>query len=145
MWDTGEDGLSWWANTAQGSGYIRFRSASSAAILKSYNADFGGGIYQQFTVGLTNSIDTVSGISPDVFNIYPNPSDGKVAFDLQLSQPKDLTIQVCDLLGNVVYTKYYAHQDTEVVEADLSFLSSGVYVVSLITDESVQSQRMIIQ
>lgn len=143
--DSGEDGLNWWANTAQGTGYVRFRNTTSTQIIKSFNSDFGGQVYQQFTVGLTNSIDTVSSTAADVFNIYPNPSDGKVAFDLQMSQRKDATIQVCDLLGNVVYKKYYANQDSEVVEADLSFLSNGAYIVSLITEDGTQSQRMIIQ
>jgi hypothetical protein len=143
--DSGEDGLNWWANTAQGTGYVRFRNTTTTQIIKSFNSDFGGQVYQQFTVGLTNSIDTVSSTAADVFNIYPNPSDGKVAFDLQMSQRKDATIQVCDLLGNVVYKKYYANQDSEVVEADLSFLSNGAYIVSLITEDGTQSQRMIIQ
>jgi hypothetical protein len=45
MTDLGEDGLTWWANTNQGSGYIKFKSATNALVYKNFLSDFGGEIY----------------------------------------------------------------------------------------------------
>jgi hypothetical protein len=50
--DTGEDGLQWWANTAQGTGYMRIRNATTGAVILTFGYDFGSQIYKQFTVAI---------------------------------------------------------------------------------------------
>lgn len=144
MWDTGEDGLSWWANTAQGNGYIRFKSAWSAQTWKSFNADFGGEVYQQFTVGLTNSTNDYVMTNQNEMNVYPNPTDGHVFIDLNLSKKQDGIVQVYDLLGNVVYAYEFKSSTAESVEADLSFLTPGMYMVTLTTDEERITKKLLI-
>lgn len=145
MWDTGEDGLYWWANTSQGSGFIRFKSATSMVILKNFGNDFGGQVYQQFTVGLTNSIgDTVANTNTEL-HVYPNPTDGNVYVDFNLTKRESGAVEVFDLLGNVVYTYAFNNVAADSVEMDLSFLNSGVYMVVLSTDEERVTKRLIIQ
>lgn len=51
MLDSGEDGLAWWANTAQGTGYVRFKN-TMGNVMYNFNSDFGGQVYKQFTVGI---------------------------------------------------------------------------------------------
>lgn len=144
MTDTGEDGLSWWANTAQGTGWIRLKSAWTAQILKNFGADFGGQVYYQFTVGLTNSITDYTQPGNNELDVYPNPTDGHVIMDFNLAKQEDGVIEVYDVLGNVVYS--YAFKSTAVgtVEADLSFLDDGMYMVSLITDQQRITKRLLI-
>lgn len=53
---TGGDGIKWWFNTQNGyetSGSLRFRNATTNAIIKNFNGDFGTKIYYAFTVGKT--------------------------------------------------------------------------------------------
>lgn len=145
LWDYGEDGLSWWANTAQGNGIIRFKSATSAIILKNFGADFGGQIYQQFTVGMTNTIED-SLIAPDArMEVYPNPTDGQVSFNIALDERQDATVEIFDLLGNIVYTYSIQNEMNDTRYVDLSFLESGVYMVVLSTKEERVSKRLVIQ
>lgn len=145
MWDYGEDGLSWWANPAQGNGIIRFKSATSAIILKNFGQDFGGQVYQQFTVGLTNTIEESLFAPAAQMEVYPNPTDGSVAIDINFDQRKDATVQVFDLLGNVVYTYAISNEVSDLRYVDLSFLESGVYMVVLSTAEQRVSKRLIVQ
>jgi hypothetical protein len=145
MWDYGEDGLAWWANTGQGTGVIRFKSATSAIILKNFGTDFGGGIFQMFTVGLTNTIED-SLIAPEArMEVFPNPTDGNVSINVALDQRQDATVEVFDLLGNVVYSYALKNEMNDTRYADLSFLQSGMYMVVLTTEETKVSQRLIIQ
>jgi hypothetical protein len=145
LWDTGEDGLSWWANTSQGTGLIRFKSATSVMILRNFGSDFGGQVYQQFTVGLTNSTNDTIAAAGTQLNVYPNPTDGNVAIDFNLAKPSDGTVEVFDLLGNVVYTYAFTNTMTDTQYIDLSFLSSGMYMVVLSTAEERVTQRLLIQ
>lgn len=144
LYDSGEDGLSWWANPGQGTGYIRFRSATSMTILKSFGADFGGEVRMQFTVGLTNSTNDIVTADQNELNVYPNPTDGHVFMNFNLTKQQDGVIEVYDILGNVVYS--YAFQSTAIgaVEADLSFLETGMYMVTLITNEQRITRRLLV-
>ncbi|CAN5361651.1 hypothetical protein BH09BAC5_BH09BAC5_12620 [soil metagenome] len=141
--DSGDDGLTWWANTAQGSGYLRFRSATSTQILKSFNSDFGGQVYQQFTVGLTNSTNDYIFTDQPTLNVYPNPSDGHVYIDVNLAKRDDGLIEVFDVFGKLVYTYQFKALTAESVEADLSMLSGGMYFVTLITSDKTITKRLI--
>lgn len=145
LWDSGEDGLAWWANTAQGSGLMRFKSSTSAVILKNFGADCGGGIFYQFTVGLTNTIEDHPVAEQNNLNVYPNPSNGKVRMDFDLTNQQDGVIEVYDLLGNVVYAYQFRNTGIGSVEADLSFLKNGMYVVTLIAGEQRISKKLLIQ
>lgn len=145
MYDTGEDGLSWWANSAQGSGTLRFKSPTSSQIYKNFSGDFGGEARIQFTVGLTNTIADNPVAETNQLGVYPNPTDGHVRFDFDLTKQQDGTIEVYDLLGNVVYS--YAFNNTAIgsVEADLSFLADGMYMVTMVTGEQRITKRLLIQ
>ncbi len=144
MWDNGEDGLSWWANTAQGSGFIRFKSAWSVQTWKSFGADFGGEVYCQFTVGLTNGTNDYIMTEQNELNVYPNPTEGHVFIDFNLSKRQDGIVQVYDLLGNVVYSYPFKSSTAESVEADLSFLAPGMYMVALTTEEETITKKLLI-
>lgn len=144
MTDVGEDGLTWWANTTQGSGYLRFRNVSPSTVIKTFNADFGGEVYQQFTVGLTNSTNDFILTNQLELNVYPNPSDGHVFIDINLLKRDDGLVQIYDVLGNKVYAYEFKSLTAESLEADLSFLSRGIYFVTLLTGDQSLTKKIII-
>lgn len=143
--DTGEDGLSFWANTAQGNGFVRFRNASTGAMVKTFNADCGGKIYLQFTVGLTSETDEIVMTDKTIFNVYPNPTDGQIYIDMEFEDKKDAVVEIRDLLGNVVYKQNIKGKTVEALSANLSGRSTGIYFVNLITDNEVRTKKIILQ
>ena len=143
--DDGQDGLSFWANTAQGNGFIRFKNVSPPSIIKSYNADFGGQVYQQFTVGLTSSVDELVQQGNPGLNVYPNPSDGFMYIDVNLNGNTNGIIDVYDMLGHLVYNYQLSDMENNIVRTDLSAFSSGVYFVTLRTGNESMSKKVIIQ
>jgi hypothetical protein len=144
--DTGEDGLSFWANPGQGSGYCRFRKVTPAGILKSFGADFGGQIYQQFTVGLVNNVNEVNPLTSrtEMF-VYPNPSTGMVNIDVNLTERNNGTIGITNALGETVYNHRFTNVVAESVSVDLSAYRSGVYFVTLRTGQQVITKRLMKQ
>ena len=122
--DTGEDGLSFWANANQGSGYLKFKRMNNS-VVKNFGADFGGKIYQQFTVGLTNDINESAYTDKTILNLYPNPTNGHIFIDIDFSSKKSGTIEITDVLGKIVYTHSFTALTATTIEADLSNFNNG--------------------
>lgn len=145
MRDTGEDGLAFWANPSQGSGYLRLRKVTPSSIIKTYPTDFGGQIYQQFTVGLTSSMDDYFLVDNTTLSVYPNPSDGHVFIDINMTTKQDGVVDIVDVLGKNVYHYEFKSLTAESVEADLSHLRSGVYFVVLKSGKELITKKLIIR
>lgn len=144
--DLGEDGLNFWANPGQGNGYCRFRRATSTTILKTFNADFGGQIYQQFTVGLVSDVsDNYIHTTNTELYVYPNPSNGLVNIDFNMTGKNDGQIEIINTLGERVFVHAFKNLTSGAVEADLSRFHSGIYFVTLRTGDQVITKRVMKQ
>jgi hypothetical protein len=141
--DSGEDGLAWWANTAQGSGYIRFKSATSNAILKSFNADFGGEVYMQFTVGLTTGTKDYIFVKQPELKVYPNPAENIVYIDYDLPARESGVIEIWDVFGKKIQTFTISEKIADSYTVDVSSYKAGVYFITLKTQDYSVSKRML--
>ncbi len=144
MTDAGENGLSFWANTSQGTGSLQFRNVTPAGVIKTFNPDFGGKIYQQFTVGLVSGIEDYVFTDRTTLGIYPNPSDGQVNINIALPYRQDGKVEIADLLGKKVYEYEFKGLTAESIEADLSHLQRGAYFVTLTSGSDVVTKKLIL-
>lgn len=143
--DSGQDGLSWWANPGQGSGYIRFKNAVNGGIIKNFLSDFGGQVYQQFTVAVTTSIDNYVYEDQTTLDVYPNPTDGPVMIDLTSGEHEDGRLEIADLLGRKVFVKQFHSITAESLEVDLSTYPHGVYFVNFYSGKEQLTRKLIVQ
>ncbi len=100
---------------------------------------------------LTFGIPTVTGANNDpeldkATDIYPNPHEGKVMVSTTLAKAGKVSIEVTDVLGKKVYVA------TENVQAgkykhqiQLETLPSGMYIITLRTEDKVVSRRTVKQ
>jgi len=142
--DSGEDGLTFWANAAQGAGYARFNNMNGS-VLKTFGADFGGEIYQQFTVGLNSALKEYVFEKNQVLRAFPNPTNGLLYVSLDLPKRSNGTLTIIDIIGNIVYTENINNKIADSFEIDMARFSSGVYQVILNTDSGVSSQKIILE
>jgi hypothetical protein len=145
MTDSGEDGLSWWANTAQGNGYLRFKTESGTSYLKVFDSDFGGEVYMQFTVGLTNDIDEMSFTNEAEIFAYPNPANDYVQVDFNLPQAEEGIIEIRDLFGRTLKTENFEKSLAGSRQISLEGLSAGTYLVYLKSESFCGSKMLIVQ
>jgi hypothetical protein len=142
--DTGEDGLSWWANSAQGSGFIRFRRINPSSNLLSWNADFGGQIYRQFTVGLTNSTEELFSSQNQGITVYPNPSLGVVYVDFDKKTGDFAHVEVFSPLGKLVYTDRIDLNQANSYRMDLQHLNAGIYSLRIFNNKFSKVVKLMI-
>lgn len=141
--DSGEDGLNFWANTAQGAGYARFKKVSNPAVLKNFNADFGGEIYQQFTVGISNHVDDYIFTKETLLKVYPNPTSGKVYINFDFPERTNGEVQILNSFGQQIYKYAFNGVIAESLETDISNFSSGVYFVLLKSNKEVTVRKFV--
>jgi len=143
--DTGNDGLTWWANSAQGSGLLRFRNTNDPLILKSFNSDFGAGIYCQLIVGdvLQNDIEKFSSIEPEL-NLFPNPAKNFVEASIYLPESSSGILSINDLLGREIYSQKMNFEYKISLNIDISSYKPGIYLVSYTSENYIITKRIII-
>ena len=140
--DLADDGLSFWANTAQGNGYFRIRNAATNVIVMSFNADFGDNIYQQFTVGYVLPVNEISS-SLTSLNVYPNPASGIVTAEFSMPLNSQVTLSMVNMLGEIVMTEQVnVTQEVEKFALDVTALESGIYYLVAETGGKKETKRV---
>ncbi len=139
----GEDGLSWWANTAQGVGSFRIKNAATGAPLKVFANDFGREIYQQFTAGYYLDVEEKEELSDIV--IYPNPSKGLFNVGLNFSKSNNVVLSVFDVTGKLILTQTEDNVIARDIQLDMSDRPAGVYQVNIKFNNGSINKRLIIE
>jgi hypothetical protein len=136
--DAGIDGLSWWANTAQGSGLARIRNGAGT-VIKTFNADFGSFFEYQFTT--TYALNTSKLTLNQSINLYPNPSTGK--FMLEGKDLINSAVRISDLSGQTV--KEVLHISENKLEIFTQNWQPGVYLVEINKGATKAVKKVLVQ
>ena len=140
--DSAGDGLSFWNNAAQGSGYVRFVKNplnSPSTILKTFNPDFGNFLNFNFRTVSQVGIDEVTDIS-NFISIYPQPASDKLTIQSEKIYIKK--IQLVSLDGRIVKTFY--ENEITFGELTISEISSGMYLLHIYTAEGNQCVKKLV-
>jgi len=122
--DLGMDGLSWWANTSQGSGYIRIKDANNA-VIKALQADFGAYIEYSFTTALSTTVKEFKYLNS--VHVYPNPAHNN--FTLSGNGLEFAEITVTNVLGAIMSQQKIGNETK--FNYNASNLIPGVYFVEI--------------
>ncbi|MFM9945490.1 MAG: T9SS type A sorting domain-containing protein [Bacteroidia bacterium] len=144
--DDGMDGLNFWANTAQGDGYIRLRKATANAILKNFGKDFGYRIYYAFIFdSLQIGQQPKAPVDPSANEtiIVPNPSKGSFTI-ITSGLTGNYELEIFDAIGHVVYKQIVNPETEPDIEIKDLNVSSGIYFVRLNNGEKRIVRRLMI-
>ena len=134
--DAGCDGLSWWANTAGGTGSMSIKPTlfTSLALRGYFAGDFGCGFDQYFKVGNPTAIHDVNHFVDFSMNVYPNPAQQmvQIAFD-GVANVKG-TLYITDHMGRIVMSQSVSSTH---VSIPTTALQNGLYFVRF---QSVDTQ-----
>jgi len=139
-----EDGLQWWANTADGNGFLQIRTETNS-ILQRFGADFGSSIRFAFTVNRT----TEPVMTAAQINIRPNPTKDYLMLDFSSYKPEELNdiciIMIHDLRGRKVMETNIDMRRTSLPGLNISGLSTGIYHLKLSYKDALIAQKLIKQ
>jgi len=133
IYDTGGDGLSFWANTSQGGGLYRLKRLyqPNTVYLKIFGLDFGNFIKWNFFAvpGFFAGVNEVNNVSASM-EIYPNPVSDKATVEYNYSGADRPLLQVLDGLGRVVKQEELL-KNADFYSLNISDLSGGVYWIKI--------------
>ena len=66
-----------------------------------------------------------------VFNVFPNPSDGNIQIDFNVAEMNIHTCEVVNVLGELVYKTSFPINGKTIVDLNLSFLNTGIYLIKI--------------
>lgn len=137
--DTGEDGLEWWANTAQGSGSVSIKNAQGV-VIKTFEKDFGS----HFEYSFSTKPYSYAGINEMDLNYFvrvaPNPAHDK--FQLSIPTTENTTVTISDMLGRFYELPYTINKDNFVFET--TSLKAGVYLIKVVQDNRTCTKKIVI-
>lgn len=142
--DTGNDGLYWWASS-QGTGYVRIRNGNTNAIIKTFEPDFGGETYLQFSYGIYTSVKEYIFTNTTNFKVYPNPSSGEIYVNIDFPERKNGTVEIYDINGKKIFNYQIKQQTAEGLNIDFSKLPKGMYIAILRAGNEINTQKFILE
>lgn len=121
------------ANTPSGSGYkIRVKSSSPTYTSIESNA---------FQITLNTSTEIIE-LGQNSIKLYPIPAKNEFNIVFDKTQ-QDVSIQITDISGKVVFTKEYNEIQSE--QIFVQNYSPGIYIIQIKTDGTLKSRKILIQ
>lgn len=91
--------------------------------------------------GLTTAIKE-NVIKEESFFVYPNPSKNTIHVKLNFQANKNSSLTICNLEGKDVYNQKILSNE---IEIDVSNFVSGAYIVSIINNNKMLTQKLVIE
>lgn len=144
--DAGDDGLDYWANPGQGTGYLVIKNATNGVIYKTYEPDFGDNIYEQFTLNYVMPVNEIEDVELGKFIVYPNPvTSDFITAEFELPVHSLATIKLTNLIGQELISEtYLVSKKLEKIPLDISAIESGIYFVTIEAGNIKKSKRLVI-
>lgn len=139
--DTGNDGLYYWADAAQGSGYLQLRSMSGG-LIKNFEPEFGRTVFYAFSVGNLNTVDEIG--SDPFIELFPNPNNG--TFNLRvIGIDGNSKVEVINSIGQVISDKSVEDNGELNLHFNLPVQKSGIYFVRVINNGKMFTKKMMVE
>jgi hypothetical protein len=139
--DTGNDGLSYWADPDAGAGQFRLKKLNGAT-LKSFQAEFGRAIHWPFT--LNGFVGVPEQEQAFALSAIPNPTTGEVRLHVA-DMDGPATLEVLDVQGRRVQARSLELTGTTDALLDLSREAPGLYLVRLTCEGRMSTLRLVLQ
>lgn len=138
--DSGDDGISFWANS-DGAGTIGIRNLGGPTTF--LQPDFGKEINYQFIAGNTIATNEEIRYTPEVL-VYPNPTSGDFTVQIE-GITSAATLTILDMNGRVLRTQAIpaSEQLHKTYQFDMEQLVKGIYFVKIQQQDRLISTKFV--
>lgn len=140
LYDSEDDGLSYWAWPNQGSGFCRLKE-NGGGYLALFENEFGRQITHGFSVGLIGGVNDLAHES--IIEVYPNPNQGQFTLEMAGMQG-EYRVMVVNTLGQTVEDRFVQVDEFKEVRFDLRSVQNGLYFVRIMGDGVNETRRVVI-
>lgn len=142
LYDTGKDGLSFFANS-DGSGFARLMSVPTGNALVTFNPDFGTQVLQDFTVD--TPLETRDAFLQPKFDAFPNPTNGSLTIRATFANTQESQVKILDMMGQTVLSRNMNAAQSWEEQLDMSGLADGIYFVKLDSGKESVTRKIVLR
>lgn len=142
LWDSGDNGISFWAEPNQGSGYLRFYDIEGN-MLENFNGDFGDRIYKSYYSDMYLGT-TLNNEVKIAFDIIPNPNKGDFVISYASEDNLDINLTIYTSDGRIVKEVPSSVISSDKIQISMENAPSGVYTCVLRSGKSILNQKFIV-
>jgi len=140
LYDSGNDGLSYWAYPEQGTGYFRLKKIGGG-MLKVFEPEFGFNVMYSFS--LTHGVSIHENVSQANIELFPNPANNFVYLDIS-DYTGDIVFKIYDVVGNEIISEDIEVNNVYTKKYDLDSFSAGVYYFKALGENINYTKSLII-
>lgn len=123
-----------------GTNTIWAKETSGWIDLSTYSLDHGGAIIPVICNNTTTGEKEILGTINDIL-VFPNPSNGTL--NIALTEKKETTIEIYNLVGELVYTSGNP-QNTQLFTINIDNQPNGIYFVNIKTENNITTKKVLI-
>jgi PKD repeat protein len=141
-------GVSWqWYEGTLDAGTTSSINVSPAVTTTYYcNVTDASGCEAELEVTVTVIDDSgIEQVLGDSFTIFPNPTNGKVAMTFNLYEPRELTFEVVNIIGEKVIAPTRHMVKDQTVEMNLDAVAEGVYFVIIRSENETVTRKIVVR
>ena len=115
--------------------------------IKIVNVTDGGNNLYIDNINIGTNITSISEVENQINDvaIYPNPNNGVFYLEYNLISSEDVTLEITDVLGRVIYTIENKIQPIGLNREELNtLLNNGIYTISLKTKTTTVNKKIIV-
>lgn len=143
--DTGDDGLSFWADANAGNGNISIRRyiGSSTFAVQSFEPEFGSSVKFDFVLGALTDTENVAETFK-LFSISPNPTDGLARLELR-GFAGDFRVDLVSVTGQILQSEQLSLSENEyrIHTVSLEDVPTGMYFIRIAGAERVWTKSVV--
>ena len=135
--DTGDDGVQWWANASQGSGFVSLKGVNGN-LLKNFEPDFGGRFEYSFSTSFPVSVEELEFLTS--IKVFPNPTGNYC--NIEAEDIINAEVSIHNLLGQEIEPPILSSSD-DAIRLNLNSFPAGIYSVTIKKGDIITSRKII--
>ncbi|MFZ4462850.1 MAG: T9SS type A sorting domain-containing protein [Bacteroidales bacterium] len=139
--DTGGNGLEFWNQPNQGTGYFNILDGNNV-FLYAFDPDFGG--FAEFEFGIGNITGVQKEVSPLFLSVFPNPATDKINIQFRSSAKETVSVMLLNALSGKLFEQNYIVEETDFITSiNLEPYPAGIYFVQIQCGKVSKTEKII--
>jgi hypothetical protein len=99
-----------------------------------------------FTDAIAKGVSATEDVLVTGVNVYPNPADDQLTFEIELPAASEVSISINDISGRSIANRNYGKlSGNQIIPVNISTLNPGIYTATIATENGMRIEKIVVQ